>query len=258
MLKTLKKQSILRKLAVMAIIAMIIYLTVSYTSATNPLTHKDIFKMTEDNIRKTNPQLLEELSQEDHSRPSESIDALTIKKYNRVQIKSKPEISSTNDLDDYKNQRLAQIDTLSKSKKEDTKIEAIINFNKLITREDYLDFVKKYGRDIELMEIRARSTPPEFNSKLPVSNDQPLPSAESAKIIEDILKESGKNITLETHIESLTANIKVKDLKRIQNDPRVYLVDVGPVDVKEQYEDGKTIDMTWRYIFPEIERYGSE
>lgn len=258
MLKKQRHQPTLRNMTIIVILLMATYLIVSYTSATDPLTRKDILKIAEDDIRKTNPKLLEEISAEDHSRPFESVDALSIKKYNHVQIRSKPEINSQNDLNDYKKQRLESIDTLSKSKKEDTKITAIINFNKLLTRDEYLDFVKKYNKDIELLEIRYKSTPQTYNGQREVSNDQPLPSKESTKQIEDILRESGENVTIATHIESLTANIKAKDLKKIQNDPRVYLVDVGPVDIKEQYENGNTIDMMWRYIFPEMERYGSE
>lgn len=258
MLKTLRNQLTSRNLAIIIILLMAIYLAVSYTSATGPLTRKDIFKMSEDNIRKTNPQLLDELSQEDHSRAFESVDALTLKKYNRVQIKSDPEITSPKDLNDYKNQRLELIDKLSKTKKEDTKIETIINFKKLLTRDEYLDFVKKYNDDIELINIHFRSTHNE-NGVTDVSNEYPLPSDETTEFEEKLMEDMGfKGYKFLTGIQTLTANIKSKDLKKIQNDPRIYLVDVGPVDIKEQYENGKTVDMMWRYIFPEMERYGSE
>ncbi len=64
--------------------------------------------------------------------------------------------------------------------------------------------------------------------------------------------------TFLTHIQTLKANIKAKDLKKIQNDPRVFLVDVGPIDIKEMYEpENNKVQMQWRYIFPEIEKYNN-
>jgi len=253
---TKKQKKVFRhKIAIICTIFLLIYLVAGYSMASKQLTPKEILQGAEEHIRKTNPKLLEEISAEDHSRPFEHVGALTAKKDNMVRIESRPQINSKKDLMDYKTNRLDLIDKLSKGDK-NKEVRAIINFKKLMTREEYLDFVKEHNDKMELIGIRFRSSD-QFNGGRSVSNEQPLPSKESIEYEEKFMEDIGlKNHKYLTHILTLKANIKAKDLKKIQNDPRVFLVDVGPLDIKEIYEPGNRVDMLWRYIFPEIEKYG--
>jgi len=252
---TKKQKKVFRhKIAIICIAFLLIYLIAGYTNAAQVLTDREMLKFFKEELKKTNPELLEQVSFDTHSRPAERISANTDKIHKRVQIRAYPEIKSRKDVMDYKNQRLSLLNKLSKEN-ENTEVVAIINFKRLMTREEYLEFVKKYSKDIELASIRIRSTHQE-SGKISVSNDEPLPSKERTESEEKHKSNMGlKDYKFLTHIQTC---LKAKDLKKIQNDPRVFLVDVGPLDVKEMYEPGNRVDMQWRYIFPEIERYGGD
>ncbi len=252
-----QKHSYNSKIAIACIIILLTYLVVGYTTASTPLTPKERQEVMKEHIKKTNPELLKKLDAVDYSTAVEQVGALIAKEHKMVRIKSHLEIKSKEDLMEYKNNRLALIDELSKEDKT-RKVEAIINFNKLQTREEYLEFIKDH-KNIELIEIRYRSTPSTISGVSSASNDQPLPSKESTEYQEKLISTNTnyKNYKHLTHIQTIRAKIKVKDLKKIQNDPRVFLVDVGPTNVKEIYDPNNEVQMLWRYIFPEIEKYGS-
>ncbi len=144
-----KKQSSQKKIALIGIAFLAIYLIAGYTNAVQELTDKEMVKYIKEQLKKTNSEILERVSFDIHNKATEHISTNTDKKLKRVQIKSRPEIKSKKDLTDYKNQRLTLINKLSKED-ENTEVTAIINFKKLLTREEYLEFVKKYSEDIEL------------------------------------------------------------------------------------------------------------
>jgi len=252
-----KKQPSRKKIALISIAFLAIYFVAGYTNAVQELTDKEMVKYIKEQLKKTNPELLEKMTFDIHNKAAEQISTNTDKKLKRVKIISRPEIKSKKDLTDYKNQRLTLINKLSKED-ENTEVVAIINFKKLLTREEYLEFVKEYSKDIELSSIRIRSTHHE-SGKISISNKEPLPSKERTEYEENHKKDMGlKDYKFLTHIQTLKGKIKAKDLKKIQNDPRVFLVDVGPIDIKEMYEPkNNEVQMQWRYIFPEIEKYNN-
>lgn len=161
-------------------------------------------------------------------------------KGDKVFVRVYPEISGKGELLKYVNKRIATIKYLS-STRGDTAIDAVITFNDKYPIEAYKSFMEQYA--LKELSYMCQSYP-EGTGVL--SNEIPV------KTIEEIEKDIGRNykeFRLIDGVASVKTRIPAKDLLRIQNDPKVFLIDAGHVDV---YKDNpnKEIRVAIDYIYP--------
>ncbi len=167
---------------------------------------------------------------------------ITYFKENKVFVRVHPEISGENDLIKYVNQRQATLNYLSK-KRGDSMIHATITFNEKYPVETYKSFMQQYR--LEELNYRFISYP---------EGTGVLSSEIPDEMIQQMEEDIGRNYSkfrLVDRVVAVKTQIPAKDLLRVQNDPRVFLVDAGPVEV---YRDNpkKEIRVATDYIYPGI------
>ena len=160
---------------------------------------------------------------------------------NNIFVRVCPDIKTLSDLINYKKNRTATQNYISRHLNPDTPVDVVITFNDSLSTKEYNSFMKKYGLRAENYMYKSY---PEgtgvYSSEIPYEE---IIAAEKA-----IQKTKGSEFKLVDKIVSVRTQIPAKDIMQVQKDPQVFLADVGPKDIYQENPNSK-IRMTMDYLY---------
>ncbi len=177
-----------------------------------------------------------------------------------VEIESSPVFRTVEDVRAYANNRSALLKLIAE-KKGDMVVEAIIQPIKPLTVEEYLQLVTKYN--VTVLAFGHWSYPDGGGRIVIHPEDLGDPLPEEVFTWCESIKESLRRLHGDTYrgvpidqfvciyrISGITVRAKLKELIKVNEDPLVLTVDLGPLLVAEQYRDiVEHLFMKWEYIW---------
>lgn len=161
---------------------------------------------------------------------------------NNVFVRTRFNINTKDELIRYKKTRIGTLINLSQNLLPEIPVNAVITFKDKLTKEEYSSFVNKYKIKAEYYMYTSY---PEgtgvYSSEVPV---EAIVASEK-----EIKKNMGENFRLIDQISSVKTQIPAKDLVKIQNDPQIFLVDVGPEEIYTENQN-KVIHIRMDYLYP--------
>lgn len=193
-------------------------------------------------IDKEGPFHKEEITKEEIRNKELETYKITQFKNNNVFVRTRFNITTKDELIMYKKTRVATLINLSQKLLPETPVSAVITFKNKLSLEEYISFENMYKlKAVNYMY----SSYPEGTGVF--SSDVPGESIVASE--KEIQKNMGENFKLIDQISSVKTQIPTKDLMKIQNDPRIFLIDVGPEEIYTENQN-KVIQISMDYLYP--------
>lgn len=161
---------------------------------------------------------------------------------NTVFVRTRFNITTKDELIRYKKNRIETLINLSQNLLPETHVNAVITFKDKLSTEEYSSFVKMYKlKAVNYMYSSYPEGTGVFSSDVP---GEAIVATEK-----EMKKNMGENFKLIDQISSVKTQIPIKDLMKIQNDPRIFLVDVGPGEIYTENQN-KAIHISMDYLYP--------
>jgi len=173
-----------------------------------------------------------------------------LSKSGKFKVVSEPKINSKVNLEDYV-KRAQQRRSIAAQM--GGKIFAAVTVRTPLAFERITELEKRHALGIIFVKIRSSNGGTVFSRWPP---DQQWLESLQQNLSVELKERSGiEDFKLVTGVIALYALGEVKDLEELQNESDVYLVDVGPVDVAEQYRDGKETTVKVSDIYYYLEKF---
>lgn len=199
-------------------------------------------------IDRGEPLYKEEITKEEIRNKELETYKITQFKDNNIFIRTHFNITTKDELTRYKKTRIAALINLSQNLPPETSMSAVITFKDRLSTDEYSNFVDKHKlKAVNYMYTSYPEGTGVFSSE--------VPSEAIIATEKEIKKTMDKNFKLIDRISSVKTQISAKDLMKIQNDPQVFLVDVGPEEIYTENQN-KVIHISMDYLYPVYSKVG--